>query len=178
MTHYAETTERVIDGKTGELLKDEITYTMVKSAPDEPPYIKMYIEDLSRLCRLTAGENKILLQVAALANYDGVIALPAGIKEVIASNINSKPKVINNALTSLCKQNVLKKSGVGVYTLNPDLFARGKWRDIREQRKAFQSITTYTPDGLKKTETRIIEEQTPAAQAANDDAKKEKVKQI
>ncbi len=157
MTDYIEKNERVIDTNTGELLSDETSYTMTKLVPAEPAYIKLYIDDLSCLCRLTAGETKILLQVAALANYDGIIALPAGIKTNVADIVGCQPKVVNNALTSFCKQNVLKKTGIGVYELNPDYFARGKWREIRERRKAFQSITTYLPDGNKIVETNMID---------------------
>lgn len=146
-----------IDSLTGEVLHESTTLTDISGLTAEPAYIKLYIDDLGGLCRLTAGETKILLQVAALANYSGVIALPAGIKSEIAAQVGCKPAVVNNALTSFCNSKVMVRRGIGVYELNPDYFARGKWREIRERRKAFQSITTYLPDGNKIVETNMID---------------------
>jgi hypothetical protein len=126
----------------------------------EPEYIKLYIKDLGGLCGLTAGETKILLQIAGMTSRSGVIALPAGIKAIIAANVGYKQAVINNALTKFCNANinVMKRTGVGVYELNPDYFARGKWHEIKERRKAFYAKTTYTPDGNRTIETGVIDE--------------------
>lgn len=126
----------------------------------EPEYIKLYIRDLGGLCGLTAGETKILLQIAGMTNHHGVIALPAGIKSIIANNVGYKQAVINNALTKFCNPNinVMKRTGVGVYELNPDYFARGKWHEIKERRKAFYAKTTYSPDGVRTIETGVIED--------------------
>jgi hypothetical protein len=127
----------------------------------EPEYIKLYIKDLGGLCGLTAGETKILLQIAGMTNRHGVIALPAGIKAIIAESVGYKQAVINNALTKFCNPsiNVMKRTGVGVYELNPDYFARGKWHEIKERRKAFYAKTTYTPDGIRTIETGVVDEQ-------------------
>ncbi len=157
MSDYIETRQQLVDTLTGELLRDETTYSQTNFVPNEPAYIKLYIEDLGNLCRLTAGETKILLQIAALANYSGIIALPAGIKADVAAIVGCKPPVVNNALTSFCNHGVLRRNGVGVYELNPDYFARGKWREIRERRKEFYTKTIYRRDGTKEVETSIIE---------------------
>lgn len=126
----------------------------------EPEYIKLYIKDLGGLCGLTAGETKILLQIAGMTNRHGIIALPAGIKAIIAESVGYKQAVINNALTKFCNPNinVMRRTGVGVYELNPDYFARGKWHEIKERRKAFYAKTTYTPDGMRTIETGVVDE--------------------
>jgi hypothetical protein len=157
MSDYIEKMEQLVDTLTGELLRDEITFSQTNFVPNEPAYIKLYIEDLGNLCRLTAGETKILLQITALANYNGIVALPAGIKADVAVIVGCKPPVVNNALTSFCNHGVLKRNGIGVYELNPDYFARGKWREIRERRKEFYTTTTYRRDGTKEVETNVIE---------------------
>jgi hypothetical protein len=46
---------------------------------------------------------------------------------------------------------------VGLYELNPDYFAKGKWREIRERRKAFYTTITYTPDGQRTVKTDLID---------------------
>lgn len=146
-----------IDKLTGEVLLDTTTLTDISGLTAEPAYIKLYIDDLGGLCRLTAGETKILLQIAALANYSGIIALPAGIKAEVAELVGCKPAVVNNALTSFCNSRVMNRKSVGVYELNPDYFARGKWREIRERRKEFYTKITYTPDGQRTVTTDVVE---------------------
>ena len=42
--------------------------------------------------------------------------------------------------------------------LNPNLFARGKWRDIYENRKSFKMTITYTDKGKDGKREIIIEQ--------------------
>lgn len=125
--------------------------------PAEPDYIKLYIGDLGGLCGLTDGQRSILLYVAARVGYDGMVILPTGIKEQLAKSANCSVSAVNNAVNFFCKQNILRKEGGGLYELNPDFFARGKWREIRERRKAFCTKITYTPDGNRVIETNTID---------------------
>ena len=157
MSISIEQREHVIDNNTGELLSDKTNIIDMYKMPSEPAYIKLYIDDLSGLQSLTAGETQILLYVAACSNYQGEVLLPTGIKKRIAKTINCSEGAVNNAVNLFCKKQILKKSGGGLYELNPDYFARGKWREIRERRKAFQSITTYLPNGNKIVETNMID---------------------
>ena len=52
-------------------------------------------------------------------------------------------------------------AGSGIYMLNPNLFARGKWSDIYQQRKSFKMTITYKDDG-KDGIREIITEQSEA----------------
>jgi hypothetical protein len=125
--------------------------------PEEPSYIKFYIDDLSLLNKLTAGETKILLYVAASASYQGEALLPLVIKKRIATNAELSVQAVNNAITKFCAKGILKRLDTGLYELNPDLFARGKWREIRERRKAFYTKITYQPNGERVIETDVVE---------------------
>jgi hypothetical protein len=157
MSDYVEKRERVVDKLTGELLSDETNVIDIYRMPAEPAFIKFYIDDLASLQKLTAGETQILLYVAACADYKGMIALPTGIKKRIANSANCSDGAVNNAVNKFCKSDILRKEGGGLYELNPDYFARGKWREIRERRKEFYTKTTYRRDGTKEVETNVIE---------------------
>ena len=157
MSNYIEKRERIIDKLTGELLLDKTNVVDIYKMPNEPAYVKFYIDDLASLQKLTAGETQILLYVAACADYKGMIALPAGIKKRIASSASCSDGAVNNSVNKFCKNNILRKEGGGLYELNPDFFARGKWREIRERRKEFYTTTTYRRDGTKEVETNVIE---------------------
>lgn len=157
MATKLQRTERQIDTLTGEVLYDRTNVIDITKMPEEPSYIKFYIDDLSLINKLTAGETKILLYVAASASYQGEALLPLVIKKRIATNAELSVQAVNNAITKFCNKGILKRLDTGLYELNPDLFARGKWREIRERRRAFYTKITYQPNGEKTIETDVVE---------------------
>lgn len=158
MSNYFEKRERVVDTLTGELLSDKTNIIDISRMPIEPAYIKFYIDDLSLLNKLTAGETRILLYLAASADYNGEVLLPLGIKKRIASSADLSVQAVSNAITKFTSKAILRRVDTSIYELNPDLFARGKWREIRERRKAFYTKITYLPDGQRTIQTSTIDE--------------------
>lgn len=157
MAIHIEKIESVVNDLTGELLSLTTEVTDINTVPTEPNYLKLYVDDLGLLNKLSGSEVIALIHIAALANYDGQVSLPLLIKQSIAEKAGVKIQAVNNATVKLTRKGILKRMGTAVYLLNPDLFARGKWREIRERRKAFQSITTYLPNGEKIIETNMID---------------------
>ena len=170
-----ETTESVVNELTGELLSFVTEITEVNALAVEPNYMKLYIEDLGLLKRLSDGEINVLLGIATVSEYSGEVHLPLLIKQRIANSAEVKIQTINNIIAKLISKDVIKRIGTTVYILNPDLFAKEKWRDIREQRKTFQSIITYNQNGTRTIEIRIVEPTqatetlAPADSSHNDD---------
>jgi hypothetical protein len=146
-----------IDTLNGEIIHDKTNVIDFTSVPNEPDYIKLYIGDLGKLCCLSDGQKAILLYIAACVGYDGLVLLPVGQKARIAKSAKCSISAVNNAVNFFCKKQILIKEGGGLYELNPDYFARGKWREIRERRKSFYTKITYTPDGQKTVETNVID---------------------
>lgn len=157
MAIHIEKIETLVDDMTGELLAATTTTTDINTVPTEPNYLKLYVDDLGLLNKLSGSEVIALIHIAALANYDGQVCLPLLVKQSIAEKTNVKPQAIGNTIVKLTAKGILKRIGTAVYLLNPDLFAKGKWREIRELRRAFQSITTYLPNGEKIIETKMID---------------------
>jgi hypothetical protein len=147
----------MIDTLTGELLSDKTNIIDINRMPEEPAYIKFYIDDLSGFSKLTAGETKILLYLAAAADYEGLVSLPLGVKNRIAKSAGCTSSTVSSAISKFCNQKILKRLDVGLYELNPDYFAKGKWREIRERRKAFYTKITYNPDGRRTVETNLVD---------------------
>lgn len=175
MNVHIETTESVVSELTGELLSFVTEITEVNALAGEPNYLKLYIEDLGLLKRLSDGEINVLLGIATVSEYSGEVHLPLLIKQRIANSAEVKIQTINNIIAKLISKDVIKRIGTTVYILNPDLFAKEKWRDIREQRKTFQSIITYNQNGTRTIEIRIVEPTqatetlAPADSSHNDD---------
>jgi hypothetical protein len=157
MSNHLEKRERVVDTLTGELLSDRTNIIDISRMPIEPAYVKFYIDDLSLLNKLTAGETRILLYLSATADYRGEVLLPLGIKKRIATSAELSVQAVSNAITKFVSKSILKRIDTSIYELNPELFARGKWREIRERRKAFYTTITYTPDGQRTVKTDLVD---------------------
>lgn len=143
------------DGQ-GELLSmehREVSQTIVRQ---EPPYIKLYIQDVLYMQDMPKGLTNIvyaLLRYANYANQGLQIFLPLGLKNKLIAELDTTKAVFNNALTKLCKGNIIRRVDVGIYELNPYFFGRGEWKDIDKLRmtwnydeingKTFQGVITY-----------------------------------
>ena len=71
-------THTELDRQTGEVIRSTSNVTELRPLPKEPPYIKLYIEDLSRILGLANSE--ILLYIAAFIGYDGREFEPARVR--------------------------------------------------------------------------------------------------
>jgi len=65
-----------LDHSTGEVLSTEDV--IVARIPKEPAYVKMYIEDLSRIVGLSAGAQSVLYELAGKIDYEGRIMRKSG----------------------------------------------------------------------------------------------------
>jgi hypothetical protein len=119
-----------------------------------PEFALSNTTDLGNLFRLPVGTTGVLMCIATMVDYQGVVVLNSYFKEAIAVRLNAKTgkngkpsiSVVNKAITDLLTKDIINRIGNSTYKLNPNLFARGKWRDIYEQRKAFKMTITYTHD--------------------------------
>lgn len=137
--------EREIDGKTGELLR-ESSKEVVKH-PAEPPYVKLYIDDLCLLAEVPEALKKTLIFLLRKLDYDGYITLSQRYREIVCGKLRISSKTLRNRLTQLVSKKLLIKDGINEYQVNPFYFARGNWRTVVEQRKTFQMKITYTEKG-------------------------------
>lgn len=133
--------KREIDFTTGEIKKEE--NTNVVKIPREPPYVKMYIDDIAKILELTSGCRSLLYCLIKKMDYEGVITLTKSSRDRIADQIGVKETAIRNQITQLCKKGILRRLGTGEFEANPNLFARGDWSDIHKRRKNFKFIINY-----------------------------------
>lgn len=154
---YIEKVERVVDQATGEILSHQSRVINVRPMEAEPDYVKMYVGDLGRLKSLSPAATEILLYIAATVDYDGFVSLTAHKKARIAMTCGVSTKTIKNAIIEYIKAGVLTRVGRAEYELDPSLFAKGKWRIIRERRREFVAKLTYGAEG-RTIETEMSEE--------------------
>jgi hypothetical protein len=125
----------------------------------EPPFVKVYLQDVLYLSDLPKGHENILFELLRRGTYAGdqygmTVTLSSGSKQLIAKDLKiSNIRSINNALTDLVKAKILTRIATGVYQFNPYLFGKGDWQDIARMRleidydeikgRTYQSVLSY-----------------------------------
>jgi hypothetical protein len=134
-------TKKEINFSTGEVKTEEITN--VVKIPKEPPYVKMYIDDLAKILELTSGCRSLLYFLIKKMDYEGIITLTKSSRDRLAEQIGVKETAVRNQITQLCQKGILRRIGTGEFEANPNLFARGDWSDIHKRRKCFKFTINY-----------------------------------
>lgn len=148
----------VRDCDTGEV--STVEHTNIVKLPTEPPYVKLYLDDIQKLYDLP--NNTILYELLRRMNFDGEIVLNSSEKKKIAAKLDIKVQSIDNYLTKLKATNVFDSVEKGTYLPNPHLFGRGDWLKILDRRKKYNGIklnVTYSADGSKTVETEFTGEE-------------------
>ncbi|PIV33628.1 MAG: hypothetical protein COS34_06700 [Lysobacterales bacterium CG02_land_8_20_14_3_00_62_12] len=157
-----ERTETTVDTLTGVVLSAKSNVISLRPLDDEPAYLKMYIEDLGLLLKIQNAHRSILLRIASFLDYDGLVALTTTRRVRIAMSCNVSEKTVRNAITALIAEGIMKRVGRAEYEMNPHLFARGAWVEIRGRREAFKVELIYSADGRRQIRTQRMS----AAEAA------------
>lgn len=147
-------TTETLDHETGEV--KEHTTTKVYSLPKEPPFIKVYLEDISKIYELPNNSSGVFYELLRRLDYEGYITLNSTIKTIICDRTGYKPQSLNNYLSSLVKKGLLKKVGRGVFSPDPHLFGRGDWKSISKMRENWLKIS-YDKDGNRVFESAMSE---------------------
>lgn len=124
---------RVRENADGEVLQAEHSVGTRTIYTQEPPYIKLYIQDVLYMQDMPRGLTNVmyaLLKHATFADRGLLIYLPAGLKKKLIEEAWTTKATFDNALSKLCKGQIIKREDVGVYSLNPYFFGRGEWKDI------------------------------------------------
>jgi len=139
------------DNQTGEV-SVESTVTVLK-VPKEPPYVKLYLQDIIRLKDLPKGSDKILYMLLQSMGYNNIIAAYAPIKRIMCNQLDIKMNTLNKHIDNLYKAGVLIRIERGIYMADPELFGKGKWEDVRHIRM----VIDYTPSGKREITAAVRE---------------------
>jgi hypothetical protein len=151
-------TKRIVDTSTGELLAEEISSYDVRYE-NEPPYVKTYVSDIMRIQGLTGYTNNVMMEIIRTMGYNNIFAAFAPIKRVMCANLGVGMDTINKSIDNLSKAGILIRKDRGVYLVDPNLFAKGKWADIKKLRLTIEYDTSTGKKTLSSNldETKILE---------------------
>lgn len=143
----------VTDATTGQILSETTTQRFTSSG-GEPPFIKLYLDDLILLNDLPSSTSSILWEIVSGLRYDNQIILNSSLKKRICSKLDIKMQTLNNALTKFVKKQILYRLEPGIFLPNPYLFAKGGW----PENKQLRMIIDYKPNGEKHIHTEVADE--------------------
>jgi predicted transcriptional regulator len=147
-----------VDHTTGEVYQK--TTENVSYLPTEPPFVKVYLDDIAKLYGLPKAGSSLLHALLRKMDYEGIITLVSSSKQRIANELGIKSQTIDNNIQALLKANILKRAGRGEFMFNPALFAKGEWKNIYKQRNKYIELTViYSNDGERIVSGKVKAEQ-------------------
>lgn len=140
---FEETAHSQTVDSNGEVKEQTSKSTTKIRVEQEPDFVKLYIKDICKLNDIPTTGNNILNELLKYMGYDNLVLLPSGVKKKITEDLDLGKSTLDNTLGKLVKKDILKREGVGMYKLNPYLFGRGSWKDI----KGIRATWTYNENG-------------------------------
>ena len=134
---------------------EESTSTNVFQLQQEPPYVKLYLDDICAVNEVPDAARKLLHHLLKRLGWDGYITLSPRSRKEMAAQLGWADQTFRNRLALLCKSGLIANHGQNEYMANPTYFARGEWKAIIAQRKAFELTITYNAAG-KTVSTRGV----------------------
>lgn len=131
-----------VDPITGEVLDTSIT-TSHTNREVEPDYIKLYTSDVSKLLGVSDCYSDILYQILKATTYDNTVVLNSDRKQTISQATGFAVKTIEKSVTHYIESGILCRKNRGTYIVNPNLFGKGKWDNV----KKIRLTVTYDKDG-------------------------------
>lgn len=137
--YFQETKEQtVVDGNTGEVQEENKERTTKAVLPKEPPFVKLYLDCLSKFKDIQLSFNPILIEFLKRAswadddNNNGgqILYLNKRLKQNIATKCNVSLNRVEHAITEFVKKGYMFRLDVGTYQFSADLFGKGDWGDI------------------------------------------------
>lgn len=144
---YRTIEKETINSETGEVLQFEVETEKI-IYEKEPDYVKLYLGDIIRLKDLPPTSEKFLMLIVKYMGYNNIFQAYKPLKIIIAQQLNISLNTLNNQITNLKKAGILiplEQYGKGLYLVDPNLFARGSWKNIKNLRLVIE----YNSDGSK-----------------------------
>ena len=134
----------------------EINHLTVVRVPSEPPFVKMYLEEITLLHKLPTNCSAIMYEMLKYMDFSGEVIITAKRRKDIAEKLDISEKTIRNQTTSLVKKGILTNPSTSTYVFNPNLFAKGAWNDVSKLRESFELTIKYTKEGKRKIKGKAV----------------------
>lgn len=142
------TETHLTDFSTGEVVSksEQQTYRI----PQEPAYVKFYLEDIGHIHGLSKSESDVLFCLSRLIGWDGIVSVSkTRFEKSVQPQIGIKYQTFKNTISKLVVKGIFTRAGRGELEANPYLFAKGEWSEVYKRRKEIKLEIRYDSTGRK-----------------------------
>lgn len=140
----------------GELLSVEEKITI--PVGEEPPYIKYYRQDISKVVGLSPAEQSVWSALIGMMGYKtNIVVLIKPIKEELVKITGKKYETVKAAIKALTEKRFLIPKARSVYLVDPHLAASGSWEDIKAMRLEIEYNEQGRNITIMKVNKKVIE---------------------
>lgn len=172
----------VINNETGEVLSESHSHTEHARIPQEPPFVKLYLDCLAKFKDVQFSFNPILAEMLRRSSYADediengglMLYLNKQLKEAIAKKCGVGLKRVEQALTEFVKKGYFYRVGLGSFQLNADYFGKGNWKDIHKVR----TIQANFDFGTGTVVANIVKNEEEAMDKATDEIAKKSFEEL
>ena len=141
----------VVDPNSGEVISN--LEEKVVRLPSEPPFVKMYLDDISQIVGLTPRYKSLLMLMIRKMDYECMITLTPRTRKIMAQELGLGDGSFRNDLTDLVKTGIVRRVASNEFQANPIYFARGDWSSVCKKRREFVMQVKYKTDGTREVTT-------------------------
>lgn len=145
--NIAEKTLTILDVETGEIISQESE--IIKTTQKEPDFIKVYLNAILTFSGIKNISSDFLLCLCNYITYANDektqmrIIINKMIKDEISQKLNIKVNMIEKYIRKCVESGILFKTEYrGSYIVNPFLFAKGEWKNIKSLQTEFDYINS------------------------------------
>lgn len=157
-------TSTYVDVNTGEVISQKEKKHQKARLPKEPPFVKVYLNLLSRFKDIQVSFNPILIELLKSTSFAHsyeelggmILFLNKPLKNIIAKKCGVSLSRVDHAVTEFVKKGYMRRIELGMYQFNPYLFGIGEWKDILNIRATFDCGTGEVIAEIVKTEEQAM----------------------
>ena len=164
VTYEISEQSTIIDTNTGEVLSEVNKKVQKVRYEPEPPFVKVYLNLLSRFKDLQVSFNPILIELLENTSFAHsndefggmIIFINKPMKNIIAKKCGVSLSRVDHAITEFVKKGYMRRIELGMYQFNPYLFGKGEWKDIQNIRATFDCGTGEVVAEIVKNEEQAM----------------------
>ncbi len=131
----SQKTEITVVDQDGQILRHEVERVFKAKKDTEPAYVKLYLENITKVTDLKRGSIDVLIKLIELVEYNtNKVVLTPTHRKIIAKSLSIEMGSLSNSLTDLKKSGILQDVDKGIFLLNPNILAKGEWSKIKHIR--------------------------------------------
>ena len=117
----------------------------------EPPFVKLYLEDISNLNSLSPSQNKVMRKLLSVMTYNNIIPSYKSIKKLLSRDLGMPYQTFDSCIKGLYKKGILIRLDKGLYMMDPKYFGKGTWEHVDRIRMTIE----YDLNGKRVVNTDI-----------------------